>query len=476
MLPADESPLTAPHYRWFVTLTVILATSAMVVEATIINVAVPSIMRRFAMSHDTAQWLSTGFLGAMAATMLLASWFERAFGQRRTYMVALSLFVLSSLLGGLADSGALLIVARILQGAIAGLIQPLGMVAIYRVFPVAERGRAMSVFGLGVVLAPALGPAVGGYLVDMFSWRAIFFVTVPFCALGVWLSSRYLPEREPAHHRPPFDWFGCLLLALFLASLLMGFVVGHNRGWLSIEFLLRLLVTLGLAVAFVALEAKLAHPLLNLGLLRNTRFAAAALVAFIYGLGLYGSTYLIPLFVQTVAHYDAGQSGLLLLPGGIALALSVTVAGRLTDRFPAHWLMISGLACFAASFLLLAGTGEHASFIAMATWIVIGRIGLGTTIPSLNIGALKTVSAEHLAQASGAVNFFRQLGGAIGVNVLSILLDWLSARGTQLGQTAEMAQGVAFSDSFLVLAALFLLAIYPAWRTRERIVHEAGHS
>lgn len=467
MPPTEETPPASPHYRWLVTLTVILATSAMVVEATIINVAVPAIMRRFAMSHDTAQWLSTGFLGAMAATMLLASWFEKAFGQRRTYMVALTLFVFASLLGGLADNGELLIVARILQGAISGLIQPLGMVAIYRAFPVAERGRAMSIFGLGVVLAPALGPAVGGYLVDLFSWRAIFFVTVPFCLLGVWLSARYLPEREVAHHRPPFDWLGCLLLTLFLASLLMGFVTGHNRGWLSAEFLLRLTVTLGLAIAFVVLESKLPHPLLNLALLKNSRFAAATLVAFVYGLGLYGSTYLIPVFVQAVMHYDAGQSGMLLLPGGIALALSVTVAGRLTDRFPAHWLMIAGLGWLVASFLLLAGTGETASFLLMATWIVIGRIGLGITIPSLNIGALKTVGPEHLAQASGAVNFFRQLGGAIGVNVLSILLEWLGSRDPQAGQSIGQVQEAAFSGCFMVLAAIFLLAIYPAWRTRE---------
>ena len=469
MLQTEDALHPDSRYRWFVTLTVILATSAMVVEATIINVAIPAIMRRFAMSHDTAQWLSTGFLGAMASTMLLASWFEKAFGQRRTYMVALTLFVFSSVLGGLAESSALLIVARILQGAIAGLIQPLGMVAIYRVFPVAERGRAMSVFGLGVVLAPALGPAVGGYLVDVFSWRAIFFVTVPFCALSVWLSSRYLPEREPAHHRPPFDWLGCLLLALFLASLLTGFVVGHNQGWLSADFLLRLLVTLGLALAFVVLEAKLLHPLLDLRLLGTPRFAAATVVAFTYGLGLYGSTYLIPVFVQTALHYDAGQSGMLLLPGGIALAVSVTAAGHLMDRFPAHWLMISGLTCFAASFLLLAATGSNASFIALSTWIVIGRIGLGTTIPSLNMGALKAVQPEHLAQASGAINFFRQLGGAIGVNVLSILLEWLNLHGTQLGQTAEEAQNAAFSYSFVVLAAIFLLAAYPAWKTRETV-------
>ena len=468
MQQPEKPPQVSKRYRWFVTLTVILATSAMVIEATIINVAIPSIMRHFAMSQDTAQWLSTGFLGAMAATLLLASWFEEAFGQRRTYMIALTLFVFSSLLGGLADNSALLIVARILQGAIAGLIQPLGMVAIYRVFPESERGRAMSIFGLGVVLAPALGPAVGGYLVDLFSWRAIFFVTVPFCTLSVLLSSRYLPERDASHQSRPFDWFGCLLLTLFLASLLTGFAVGHNQGWLSIGCLVRLVLTLSLGVGFVVLESKLTHPLLNLKLLMNSRFAAATVVAFIYGIGLYGSTYLIPLFVQTVIHYDAGQSGMLLLPGGIALALSISLAGYLMDHFPAHWLMLIGLACFATSFLLLASTGSHASFLAMATWIVIGRIGLGLTIPSLNLGALKAVASEHLSQASGAVNFFRQLGGAIGVNMLSILLDWLSLRGIELGQTTVKAHDAAFSNSFIVLAGVFLLAIYPAWRMRGK--------
>ena len=159
---------------------------------------------------------------------------------------------------------------------------------------------------------------------------------------------------------------------------------------------------------------------------------------------------------------------MLLLPGGIALALSISLAGYLMDHFPAHWLMLNGLACFATSFLLLASTGGHASFLAMATWIVIGRIGLGLTIPSLNMGALKAVASEHLSQASGAVNFFRQLGGAIGVNMLSILLDWLSIRGIQPGQTTVKAHDAAFSNSFIVLAGVFLLAIYPAWRMRGK--------
>ncbi len=446
-------------------LAVMLAVWAMIVETTIINVAIPTIMRHFSMTQDSAQWLSTGFLGGMSATILLAPWMDRSFGQRRVYIAALSLFVVSSMLGGFANSTALLILARTLQGAIAGLIQPLALVSVYRAFPVADRGKAMAVYGLGVVLAPALGPALGGYLVTLFSWRAIFFVSVPVCLISIWLSSVYLPKDESPEPRSPFDWLGFVLLSLSLASLLVGFVVGHREGWLSLNFLVRLAVTLCLAGSFVLIEAKLDHPLINLQLLRNKRFVATTLVAFAYGLGQFGSTYLIPLYVQSVAHYDAGKSGVLLIPAGIALALSITMGGRLPDYFPTSRLMIVGLGLLVISFLLLATTGKDTSFFTMAAFVVIGHFGLGLTVPAMTIGALKVVPSDQFVQAAGAISFFRQVGGAIGVNALSIFLDWMSAREAQFEHTVGTAQAAPFSNSFFALSVIFLLAIYPAWRS-----------
>ncbi|WP_374476222.1 DHA2 family efflux MFS transporter permease subunit [Zoogloea sp.] len=457
------SPL---RYRLLVILTVVLATGSMVVEATIINVAIPAIMRQFSISAEDAQWLSTGFLGAMVTTMLLAAWFERRFGPRLTYAGALVLFSLASLAGGLADSMPLLISARIAQGAISGLIQPLGLVVIFRVFTPSERGRAMSAFGLGVVLAPAIGPALGGCLVDLATWRAIFFVTLPLCVTGIFLSLRYLPEREISGPPQSFDAPGLVLMALFVFCLLTGFAVGHSEGWAAPAFLLRLGLGLAVTVSLVVWEMRISHPLLQLRLFCNRRFAASATVAFAYGLGLYGSTYLLPLYVQTVLHYDAGLSGLLLLPGGLAMAASITMAGRLLDCFAAHRLIVFGLLCFAVSFLLIGSGLVVHSFVVLAVLIALGRIGLGMTIPSLNLGALQLVESTQLAQASGTLNFIRQLGGAIGVNVLTIFFSWLDATGREQGFDRADAMGKAFSLCFVVVGLVFLLAVMPALRMR----------
>ncbi len=458
--------ISSARYRLLVILTVVLATGSMVVEATIINVAIPAIMRQFAISTEDAQWLSTGFLGAMVTTMLLAAWFERRFGPRLTYAGALVLFSLASLAGGLADSMPLLIAARIAQGAISGLIQPLGLVVIFRVFAPSERGRAMSAFGLGVVLAPAIGPTLGGYLVDLASWRAIFFVTLPLCVAGVFLSLRYLPERDTSSPQQSFDVPGLMLMALFIFCLLTGFAVGHSDGWTAPAFLLRLGVGLAVTVALVIWEMRIPHPLLQLRLFYNRRFAASAMVAFAYGLGLYGSTYLLPLYVQTVLNYDAGLSGLLLLPGGLAMALSITAAGRLLDHFAAHRLIVVGLLCFAVSFLLIGSGVVVRSFAVLAVLIALGRIGLGMTIPSLNLGALQLVESPQLAQASGTLNFIRQLGGAIGVNVLTIFFSWLDAGGREEGLDPTTAMEKAFSVCFMVVGLVFLLAVVPALRMR----------
>ncbi|MBS0349545.1 MAG: DHA2 family efflux MFS transporter permease subunit [Proteobacteria bacterium] len=462
------------RHRLLVILTVVLATGAMVVEATIINVAIPTIMREFAIGPDEAQWLSTGFLGAMVTTMLLASWFERRFGPRTTYTGALVLFSLASLAGGLAKSIPLLIAARVAQGAISGLVQPLGLVVIFRVFVPSERGRAMSAFGLGVVLAPALGPALGGYLVDMVSWRAIFFVTLPLCMCGVFLSLRHLPGREPNTLSERFDVVGLALIGLFIFFLLTAFTLGHVDGWTSLTFQFRLGLCFIVAMASFGWEMHFQHPLLQFRLFHNPHFVASALVAFAYGLGLYGSTYLVPLYVQSVLHYDAWLSGLLLMPGGLAMALSIILTGRLLDHLAAHQLIVMGLLCFAASLLLIALVGVADSFVVLAVLLALGRVGLGMTIPSLNLGALQLIESPQLAQASGTLNFIRQLGGAMGVNALTILFSWLNERGLRAGLIASASLEEAFDACFAVVGIAFLLAVVPALRMRKSPISPEG--
>jgi len=499
-----------PTYRWLATVTVMLGTISTVLTATIVNVALPDIMGAFGMGQDTVQLLATGFLAAMTGTMLLNAWMVESFGQRATYILATGVFIVASILGGLAPGQGILILARILQGAAAGVLQPLSMQVIFQVFPYDKRGSAMGIYALGVVLAPAFGPTLGGIMVDSFSWRYVFFLGIPSGILGLFLAVLFMPGRDSREPIKRFDWIGFGLMAVFLVTLLAGLSNGLRSGWLSRPILADFTVAVVCGVGFLLWELRTPAPMLNLKLFQVRGFAGAALVAFIFGAGNYGSTYLVPLFVETIQGYTPTRSGLLLMPAGLILALVFPLSGRLADRVPAYLLVLSGLLMFSASSFLMTGADTQTSFWLFAGWLVLGRIGLGTMIPSLNAGALRALPMSWLGQGSGTINFVRQLGGAFGVNLLAVLLEYRTGLYTQAltasqtaghGATAEMlrhvgdlyarggvteglrqagalhylgrviyAQGnmLAYRDGFLVIAVAFLLACLPAMLMRRR--------
>jgi DHA2 family multidrug resistance protein len=455
-----ESAAAQRRERVAVVATVMVGTISTILAATIINVAFPAVMHELALGHDTVQWLSAGFLAATTTTMLATAWCIESWGERRTFVAALAVFLGASALGATAWSADSLIAARLLQGAAAGILQPLGMVALFRVYPADERGRAMSLFGFGIVLAPAVGPALGGALVDAFGWRSIFVLSMPFAATAIAMGAKFLPNAHAAIARR-FDWQGLLLLIASLVALLNVPIVGHRAGWTSPWSWAVAVTGVGLTLAFVAWENRTPTPLLALRLFRHRSFAAAAIVSFAYGVGLFGTTYLVPVFVQEVAAYNASRAGYLLVVPGVALAVAIAVGGRLTDRLATRYVIAAGLVLFALSSLLLAFSGAATPFVALAAWLVIGRVGLGMLIPALNVGAVRALAGTELAYASAAVNFVRQLGGAAGVNLLAVVLEWrLSVYGA--GNAAA-----AFHQCFALVTVAFAVAIIPAWRIRH---------
>lgn len=494
-----------PAYRWLATGTVMISTIAVVLSTTIVNVAIPDVMGAFGISQVQAQWISTGFLAAMTATMLLTDWADKAFGQRAAMIGSLVLFMLGSILGGVAPDETVLTIARVIQGAAAGIVQPLAMILLFQVFPPDQRGAAMGIFGIGVVLAPALGPWIGGLLIDSFSWHYVFFLGIPFAVLGIVLSNLFLPGRMQAGPRPGFDWGGMALLCLFLGFLLNALTNAQRQGWMSDPILAQFALAALAAAGFVWWEIRTAKPMLDLRLFANLPFAAASLVAFIMGAGLFGSTYLVPLFVQTIQGFTPTQAGLLLMPSGFVLVLIFPIAGRLSDRVPAGYLIGAGMFIFAWSSWLTASISIDTTFSTLAWWTVISRIGLGLVFPSLTAGSLKVLPRDLIGQGSGAMNFVRQLGGAFGVNLLSVFLerrtmlhaDALAATQTSdnpatmdllarvagivrstglpdfqqlpaalqfLGQVISIqANTLAFHDGFIIVTLIFLIALVPTW-------------
>jgi EmrB/QacA subfamily drug resistance transporter len=437
-----------------------IGTISTILAATIINVAFPALIAEFHVGHDTLQWVAAGFLAAMTATMLATAWLVETIGERATFMGTMALFLAASLLAAVSGSTQWLIAARVLQGAAAGILQPLAMIVLFRVYPVDERGRAMALYGFGIVLAPAIGPAIGGALLEAFGWRSIFLLTVPFCLAGLALGPTALP-RHVGRTSPRFDWGGWLLLLGALVTLLNVPVIGHREGFLAPLPIALAVAGTALAAGFVHFEMRSPAPLLPIRLFRHRPFAGAAIVAFAYGVGLFGTTYLVPVFAQEIAHFDAAQAGYLLLPPGIALAAAIAIGGRLTDRMQPAPIIVIGLALFALSSLLLAFSGLRTGFVLLALWLVIGRVGLGMLIPALNVGAVQSLAGSELAYASSAVNFVRQLGGAVGVNLLAVVLEW---RAGAVG-AADAAR--PFHECFAIVTLAFALAIVPAGFIRK---------
>lgn len=504
-----------PAYRWLVTFTAMIGTVSTILSSTIVNVALPDIMGAFGIGQDRAQLLSAGFLAATTGTMLVTAWLVEAFGARATYLLALAVFIAGSVMGGLAPGEAAVVAGRILQGAAAGLLQPLGMQVVFRVFPPERRGSAMGIFAVGVVMAPALGPALGGVMTDGFGWRSVFLLALPLPLMGLVLGWLFMPGRTEAGPRPRFDAMGLALLVIALGALLTGLATGQHEGWNADAVVLELALAGVAALGFVLWELWVPAPLLDPRILVNRGFAAAFVVAFVYGAALFGTTYLAPLFVQLVQGYTPTRAGLMLMPAGLIMVVCFPISGRIADRVPPAWPIAIGLVVFALSAWLMAGVDTDLSFWTLALWILLGRVGLSLAMPSMNTGALRALPPRFLGQGAGAINFSRQFGGALGVNGLSIVLEQrtqLHAAALAAGQdganpvTLElrrlveallMQEGVpqtlwqagfesvlgrmihaqalmlGFRDAFLVAAAVCLSAALPALLMRRAVAAQA---
>ena len=481
-MPVDPRSLAAlrerhgPRYRWWVLLAVMLGTMASVMSSTIVNVALPEMSRVFALGQERAQWLAAGFMAAMTVSMLTTPWWLERYGYRLTCLGAVGLLMAGGIGGGLAGSYELVLAMRVAEGLAAGVLQPVPAIIIMNAFEPSERGRAMGLFGMGVVLAPALGPSIGGVLVEAYGWRSIFFVVVPLCLAALALSLRFLPHGAPGG-RPVggaggvrLDLPGLAWVTLAILALLNGMVHLHDAAAAPAWGLLA--VAAAAFAAFVRRQRRAERPLLAPALFGHAQFTAGGAVAFIYGAALFGSTYLVPVFMQVALGLPPSQAGAVLLPAGLLLALTMVLVGPASGRWSAHLPVSGGLALLAASFALMLGVGPGTSLVLITAWAAVGRVGLGFVLPSLNLGALRPLPAALVSQGSSAVNFLRQLGGAVGVGLTGVFLQWrLHAHGAGPGvagsDPSHAGRLAAFHETFLLLAVLTALAIAAAWRMRD---------
>jgi EmrB/QacA subfamily drug resistance transporter len=464
-----------PRYRWLLLISLMVGTMASIMSSTVVNVAVPGISHHFAIDQGRAQWVSSGFMVAMTASMLTTPWLLARFGYRMVYVGTMLLLMAGGIAGGLADSYSVVLGARVAEGLAAGIVQPIPAIVILRGFGQQEQGRASGIFGMGAVLAPAIGPSIGGVLVDLFGWRSIFFMVVPFCLLSLWLAFKFVPDTAPggaaAERSSALDWRGLALGSLGTLFLLNGLV--ELRGGGAASWLLLSGAVFALA-AFIAWQRRLLatgrEPLMNLKLFGYRTFTMGSIVAFIYGTALFGSTYLLPLYMQVALGLSPSYVGSILLPAGIVLAITIPLVGRLADRQPTYRLVSIGLALLALSFALMVTVQSGQAIWLLVAWAILGRIGLGFILPSLNLGSIRSLDRHLITYGASAINFVRMLGGACGVSLCGIVLEWrIAAHGDSLANAASSpARLAAFHEAFWMLAALCGAALIAAWQLRER--------
>lgn len=410
-------------YRTYVTITVLLGLVALGMSITIVNVATPYIKGAFGMSASQVQWLSTGFLAATTVTLLISPWLISAFGQRKTYVGLLVVFIISSFMGGWATSMGMIIAARVIQGAMTGIIRPVALEALFAVYPPEKRGLATAIYGMCLGLPLTLASVVGGYLVHHFDWRYVFFIVLPVCGAAILMGLIFLPDREETGPKPKLDWIGASVLFVAIFSILAALANGQLWGWddAAIHWL-EAIAVLGM-VFFIWWEPRQERPILDLDIFKAREFLAGSIVLFLFGGAFYGVMYLLPQFMDAILSYNPVTSGELFVPSTFVLAVLVPLVGRFSDRVPTHWISVPALTIAAYATWRFAQADWDSSFFYLALSMALVATGMATVPPptlSRSIGALPP---RLIGYGSGAINFALQLGGAFGTVALVAMVD-----------------------------------------------------
>ena len=418
---------------WLVAVAVMLATFMVVLDTSIATVSLPYIAGNLGATQDEATWVLTSYLVANAIVLPASAWFASFFGRKRLLIGCIVVFTLASLCCGLATSMPMLVVARVLQGAGGGAMQPLSQAILLESWPPAKRGMAMALFGIGVVVAPTIGPTLGGWLTDTYSWRWAFYINLPVGVVAVFLIS--LLVRDPHYIRAArpkrIDGIGFGLMALWLGTLQISLDKGQEVNWFSAVWLRWFLGISAVAmVGFILRELWTDHPIVDLRVFKNRNFAVSSTAYGLFGLALYSLITLQPLFLQSLLGYDALNAGLTITPRGIGLFAALFLVGALVERVDQRALVAFGFVGVGLSSLLLSRLDLQVAMSNIVPANIINGFGSGFIFVPLMTLAVGTLRNEQIGNATGVQNLVRNIGGSIGLSFVSTML----VRGSQAHQ------------------------------------------
>jgi MFS transporter, DHA2 family, multidrug resistance protein len=416
---------STPSNPWLVAIAVMLATFMEVLDTSIAAVALPYIAGSLSATNDEATWVLTSYLVANAVVLPASSWFSLRFGRKRFLIACIIIFTIASFACGAATSLALILIARAVQGAGGGALQPLSQAILLETFPPQKRGLAMAVFALGVVVAPVLGPTLGGWLTDSYSWRWAFYINIPVGIFAVFMISRYVedPSYIKDAHPGKLDGIGLGLLAVWLGCLQIILDKGQEDDWFGATWIRW--ATLVLVVGFIAFlirEFRHKRPLVDLRVFRHRNFTIGCLLIGLFGAAIYGLVTLLPLFYQELMGYTALAAGWAVSPRGVGAIIAMPMIGYLTAKIDNRWLIAFGFALFAAASIWF---GEVNLSIGQWTFlwaITISGFGSGCIFVPLSTTTMAFLRNEEIGNASGLYNLLRNIGGSIGISVVNTIV------------------------------------------------------
>lgn len=445
--PAAQKVWTPSFNPWLIAASVMLATFMEVLDTSVANVALPHIAGNLSATPEEATWVLTSYLVSNAIILPATNWLGRYFGRKRFLMVCIGIFTLSSALCGAAASLGLLIVARILQGAGGGALQPIAQSVLLESFPPEKRGSAMAVYGMGIVVAPIIGPTLGGWITDNYSWRWIFYINVPIGILAVLMANAFVEDPPYIRDQRPgrIDYIGFGLMAVGLAALQLVLDKGQEEEWFASSFIFWLTVlSIAAIVAFVIWELRSDEPIVNLRILGNRNFAVGTMLMTAMGVVLYATIALLPLFLQTLLGYPAVQSGLAVSPRGIGSIISMIIIGRLVGRIDSRYLIMFGFSVLAFSTYLFSDINLQISMGSIIWPAIISGLAMGFVFVPLTTTAMGTLSNDQVGNASGVFNLMRNTGGSIGIAAVTTLL----ARSAQVYQSSMVSHLTPYDPAF----------------------------
>jgi DHA2 family multidrug resistance protein len=430
--PVAEAPLS-PARRWAITVSMMLVVVMQILDTSVTNVALPHMQGSLSAGVEEVAWVITSYLAANAVVIPATGWLAGLLGRKRFFLICTTVFTASSLLSGAAPNLTLLILARVAQGIGGGPLIPLSQAVMWEIFPLRERGMAMAVWGIGIMMGPIFGPTVGGWIADNWSWRWIFYINLPIGLAGFLMASAFL--FDPPYLRRPrrVDIAGLVLMVVGFGGLQLMLDRGEREEWFDSGFIVGLAIVATCALAgFLVRELTAREPILDLSVFLDRNFAVGSTIIAMVGLGLFSSMVLVALYSQKLLGYDAWTSGVVLAPGGVGNLISLVLAGRLVARMDQRLLLALGCVLNAVSLYYMSFLSLGIDYWSLAWPRFIQGLGLGFIFVPLTTLALATIRKDRLGNATAAFNVLRNLGGGIGVAMATTLL----ARRSQFHQSS----------------------------------------